>query len=62
MKTVKTIKLNLTVKEVSLLLKALPYVGDREIEEEVDFDERMGHKCDTLTDKIEKQLNKQKQN
>lgn len=52
----KTIKLKLTPKEVNLILTALPYVGDREIEEEVDHDERKGEACDDLVDKIKQQL------
>ena len=52
----KRVKLNLTKAEVNLLILALPYVGDREIEEEIDDEKRIGEKCDALADKLQKKV------
>ncbi len=42
-----------TKQELELISMALPYVGDREIEEEVDDDTRVGEQCDDLAARID---------
>lgn len=49
-------KVELTLAELKLVIRALPYVGDREIEEEVDHASRVGDQCDALCDRLSKIL------